>query len=211
MKKFRYILLFLMALPAIALQAQEAGDEDTPAAGGDAPALPLQVQVGKVAYQGDSIPHIILPELQKYPPLVLRSERERKRYNRLVANVKQTLPLAKLAKQIVIETYETLELLPTKEAKAMHLEKMEDELRRRYSPVLRRMSRSQGRLLIKLIDRECHQTGYSITKAFVGSFKANAYQAIAFCFGHSLTKKYDPEGDDFFTERVVRMVESGQL
>ena len=142
---------------------------------------------------------------------MLRSERERKRYNRLVTNVKQTLPLAKLAKQIVIETYETLELLPTKEAKAMHLEKMEDELRRRYSPVLRRMSRSQGRLLIKLIDRECHQTGYSITKAFVGSFKANAYQAIAFCFGHSLTKKYDPEGDDFFTERVVRMVESGQL
>ena len=200
MKKFRYILLFLMTLPAIALQAQETGDEDTPAAGGDAPALPLQVQVGKVAYQGDSIPHIILPELQKYPPLVLRSERERKRYNRLVTNVKQTLPLAKLAKQIVIETYETLELWPTKEAKAMHLEKMEDELRRRYSPVLRRMSRSQGRLLIKLIDR-----------AFVGSFKANAYQAIAFCFGHSLTKKYDPEGDDFFTERVVRMVESGQL
>ena len=61
------------------------------------------------------------------------------------------------------------------------------------------------------MDRECNQTGYSIAKAFIGSFKANMYQAMAFLFGQSLTKQYDPEGDDMYLERVVQQVESGQL
>ena len=66
-------------------------------------------------------------------------------------------------------------------------------------------------LLIKLIDRECNMTGYNIAKAFIGTFNANVYQGLAFLFGQSLTKHYDPEGDDRYTERVVRMVESGQI
>ena len=64
---------------------------------------------------------------------------------------------------------------------------------------------------MKLIDRECNLTGYNIAKAFVGSFKANVYQTMAFCFGQSLNKRYDPEGEDNQTEQVVRLVESGQL
>lgn len=65
--------------------------------------------------------------------------------------------------------------------------------------------------MVKLIDRECGQTGYNIAQAFIGSFKANLYQGIAVVFGQSLTKRYDPEGDDRYTERIVRLVESGQL
>ena len=170
-----------------------------------------RVQVKKVAYRGDSIPHVILPTLQKYPPLVFRNEKEEYRYNRLVSNVKKVLPYAKLAKMLVIETYEVLELLPTKEAKRAHMARVEEDLKRQYTPVFKKMTRSQGKLLIKLIDRECNQTGYHIAQAFIGSFKANAYQAFAFLFGQSLTKKYDPEGDDYFVERVVKMVESGQI
>ena len=206
----RYIMLFFLLSTAMVLRAQEVTEQKA-TEDEDTPAMVYHVQVGKVPYKGDSIPHIILPTLHKYPPLVLNSEKDQYRYNRLVRNVKKLLPYAKLAKLIVIETYEYLETLPTKEARMEHMKKVEEGLKQEYTPIFKKMSRSQGRLLVKLIDRECNQTGYSIAQAFIGSFKANAYQAIAFCFGQSLTKKYDPEGDDYFTERVVKMVESGQL
>lgn len=175
------------------------------------PATPLYFQVGKAPYKGDSIPDIRTPVVYKYPPLSFRSDKEQQRYNRLVANVKKLLPLAKLAKHTVIETYEYLETLPDKKARDAHIRRVEAGLKEQYGPVVRKLSRSQGRLLVKLIDRECNETGYGIAKAFVGAFKANLYQSLAFVFGNSLTKRYDPEGDDRFTERVVRMVESGQL
>lgn len=88
---------------------------------------------------------------------------------------------------------------------------VEQGLKRQYGPALKKLSRSQGKLLIKLVNRECNQTGYAITKAFMGSFKANLYQGVALLFGNSLNKKYDPEGDDRYTERVVLLVEAGVL
>ena len=205
------LLLILLSAWSIGLSAQEVEDVSPVNTDVEAPAMPIYVNVGKIQYKGDSIAHIILPTFYKYPPLELKSESDRKRYNRLVANVKRLLPLAKLAKILVIETYEYIETLPDKKARMAHLNQMEKDLRATYGPTLKKLSRSQGRLLVKLIDRECNQTGYDIAKAFIGSFKANAYQALAFCFGNSLTKHYDPEDDDYYIERVCRMVESGQL
>lgn len=200
------LLICLGLATALAAPAQEQKDAEPLA-----PAVPLYVQVGKTVYRGDSIPHIITPTLNKFPAFTFKNERERQRYNRLVANVKKLLPLAKLAKYTIIETYDYLETLPDDKARARHIQKVEEGLKQQYGPLVKRLSRSQGRLLVKLIDRECNQTGYSIAKAFIGSFKANFYQALAFCFGNSLTKHYDPEGDDRYVERVVLMVESGQL
>ena len=62
-----------------------------------------------------------------------------------------------------------------------------------------------------MIDRECGQTSYEMVKAFLGPLKAGVYQVVAGLFGNSLTKHYDPEGSDKYTERIVRMVESGQI
>lgn len=204
--KFLLLASLCMLPPALLeAKAQSESGEELP------PAVPLYVQVGKAAYRGDSIPHVITPKLYKYPEMTFRNEKERERYNRLVANVKKMLPLAKLARYTIIETYDYLETLPDKQARKEHVKRVEEGLKKQYTPLLKKLSRSQGRLLVKLIDRECNQTGYSIAKAFIGSFKANVYQAMAFCFGQSLTKHYDPEGDDRYTERVVRLVESGQL
>ncbi|MBO5134890.1 MAG: DUF4294 domain-containing protein [Bacteroidaceae bacterium] len=199
------LLLFLAQGFFCSLFAQEENtDEPTPA-------MPIYVHVSKTVYKGDSVPHITLPTFYKRPPMVFKSEKERKRYNRLVANVKKTLPIAKLAKMTIVETYDFLETLPTEKARKEHIKRVEAGLKKQYTPLLKKMTRSQGRLLVKLIDRECNQTGYSIAKAFVGPFKANMYQSLAFIFGQSLTKKYDPEGDDMYLERVVVLVESGQL
>ncbi|MDO4930301.1 MAG: DUF4294 domain-containing protein [Bacteroidales bacterium] len=211
-RKFILTIALLLA-PLFGAVAQDIPDVSDVPAGEEPPAVSLEIKVKnqRVAYKGDSVPAIILPTFYKYPPVEFKNDKERERYNRLVANVKKLLPLAKLAKYTVIETYDYLQTLPTKEARAAHLKLVEEGLKKQYAPTLKRLSRSQGRLLVKLIDRECGQTGYSIAQAFIGSFKANMYQAMAFCFGNSLTKRYDPEGDDRFTERVVRLVESGQL
>lgn len=174
-------------------------------------ALPLTLQVGRAAYKGDSIPHVILPTLYKYPPKTFASSKEQQAYTRLVRNIKKVLPIAKMARHTLIETYEYMETLPTREAREEHVKAVEAGLRRQYTPLLKRMSKTQGRILIKLIDRECDQTGLAIAKAFVGSFKANMYQGIAFIFGQSLARHYDPEGEDAEIERIVRQIESGQL
>ena len=203
----RLAVLFAALTAALAAKAQEEDNEDTSAPA----ALPVYVQVGKVAWQGDSIPEIITPVVYKYGKLEFKNDKQRREYNRLVANVKKLLPIAKLARYTIIETYEYLETLPDKKSREEHIKSVERDLRKKYSPMVKKMSRSQGRLLVKLVDRECNQTGYQIAKAFVGPFKANIYQGIGLLFGNSLNKHYDPEGDDRMTERVVRLVESGQL
>lgn len=214
MQYFKYIIFILflslgseMASALVIPDIDNVPDDEMP------PATNMEIKVmnSRVFFHGDSIPAIIFPTFYKYPPMTFKNDKERDRYNRLVANVKRLLPLAKLAKYTVIETYDYLQTLPTKKEKAEHIKLVEDGLKKQYAPTLKRLSRSQGRLLVKLIDRECGQTGYNIAQAFIGSFKANIYQAMAFCFGNSLTKRYDPEGDDRYTERVVRLVESGQL
>lgn len=214
MQYFKYIIFILfLSLGSEMTSAQVIPDIDNVPDDEMPPATNMEIKVknSRVFFHGDSIPAIIFPTFYKYPPMTFKNDKERDRYNRLVANVKRLLPLAKLAKYTVIETYDYLQTLPTKKEKAEHIKLVEDGLKKQYAPTLKRLSRSQGRLLVKLIDRECGQTGYNIAQAFIGSFKANIYQAMAFCFGNSLTKRYDPEGDDRYTERVVRLVESGQL
>lgn len=214
MQYFKYIIFILfLSLGSGMASAQVIPDIDNVPDDEMPPATNMEIKVmnSRVFFHGDSIPAIIFPTFYKYPPMTFKNDKERDRYNRLVANVKRLLPLAKLAKYTVIETYDYLQTLPTKKEKAEHIKLVEDGLKKQYAPTLKRLSRSQGRLLVKLIDRECGQTGYNIAQAFIGSFKANIYQAMAFCFGNSLTKRYDPEGDDRYTERVVRLVESGQL
>lgn len=173
--------------------------------------VPLMIQLGTTEHKGKTIPHIVWPTLPKYAPVEFRSQKERDNYNRLVYNVKKVLPWAKLAKLTLVETYAYLETLPDKKARDAHMKQVEAGLKKQYGPALKKLTRQQGRLLVKLVNRECNQTGYAIAKAFIGPFKAGVYQSVAVLFGNSLNKKYDPEGDDRFTEMVVRKVEAGLI
>lgn len=168
-------------------------------------------KVQKEFYKGDSITVIILPEVPVYPPLKFKSRKDYIRYNKLIYNVKRTLPIAKRVNQTIAETYEYLEKLPTKKAKDAHIKAVEKGIKQQYTPEMKKLTYSQGKLLIKLIDRECNQNSYQIVKAFFGPFKAGFYQTFASIFGASLKKGYDPDTDDRLTERVVRLVEIGAL
>ena len=151
------------------------------------------------------------PGLWVYAPLKFKNEKQRREFNKLVYNVKKVLPIAQRVNGIINETYEVLEMLPDKKAKQKHLANIEKDIWRQYKPEMKRLTYSQGKLLIKLVDRECNQSSYEIVKAFFGPTKAAGAQIFASLFRASLKKEYEPEADDKLIERVVLLVENGQL
>lgn len=167
--------------------------------------------VGQSVHRGETIPHIKLPTYYAYAPIIFRNKKQRKEYDRLVRDVKRVLPLAAEIRGIIIETYETLQLLPDDRARERHIDKLEKELKDVYTPKMKKLTLRQGKLLIKLVDRECNQNAYQLIKLFMGSFKAVFYNAFASMFGASLKKSYDPTGEDWMVEQVVVKVLTGQL
>ena len=177
----------------------------------DSPSFVPTVKVGKVFHEGDSIQYMEMNNVYVYPQLTFKNKKQAQAYMRLVTNVKKVLPIAKEAKQLLYETTEVLETIPTKEGKEEHMKKVESEIFKTYKPRMKKLTYSQGKLLIKLIDRECHSSSYEMIQAFMGPFRAGFWQVFAWSFGASLKKGYDAEGVDRLTERVVLMVESGQI
>ena len=146
-----------------------------------------------------------------FPQPEFKNAKQRNEYNRLVYNVKKVLPMAKEVNRLIIETYEYLETLPDKKSRQEHMKRVEASIKKEYTPRMKKLTFSQGKLLIKLIYRECNSSSYSLIQAFLGPVRAGFYQAFAWVFGASLKKKYDPNGIDRLTERVVLQVEAGQL
>ena len=205
---------------AVAFSAAcHAHDGDTlRAAGADSTAVAAgrvfspMVKVGRtVADDGDSIQYLEMGNIYVYPAPVFKNERQKAAFNRLVYNVKKVLPLAKKVNVVIIETYEYLQTLPNDKIREEHMKRVELSLRKQYGPQLKKLTYAQGKLLIKLVYRECNSSTYQLIRAFLGPMRAGFYQAFAWTFGASLTKKYKPESTDRLTERVVRMVEAGQI
>ena len=177
----------------------------------DDPTFVPMVRVGKVLQGRDSIQYVELNNIYVYPKPVFKNEKQRMAYNRLVYNIKKVLPIAKEVNKIIVETYEYLETLPNKKAKDEHMKLVEKSIKNEYTPRMKKLTYSQGKLLIKLVYRECNSSSYNLVQAFLGPVKAGFYQAFAWAFGASLKKDYDPNGVDRLTERVVLQVEAGQL
>ena len=177
----------------------------------DSPTFVPTVKVGKVLHEGDSIQYMEMNNVYVYPQLTFKNKKQAQAYQRLVFNVKKVLPIAKEARQILIETTEYLETLPDDKAKNEHIKRVEDDIFRTYKPKMKKLTYSQGKLLIKLIDRECNSSSYDMIKAFMGPVRAGFWQVFAWGFGASLKKEYDAKGVDRLTERVVLMVEAGQI
>ena len=177
----------------------------------DSPTFVPTVKVSKVMHEGDSIQYMEMNNVYVYPQLTFKNKRQAQSYMRLVTNVKKVLPIAKEARMMLIETTEYLETLPNDKAKAEHMKRVEQDIFKTYKPKMKKLTYSQGKLLIKLIDRECHSSSYDMIKAFMGPLRAGFWQVFAWGFGASLKKEYDAQGVDRLTERVVLMVESGQI
>ena len=201
----RKVLLIGMLLLSMTCSAQEEKVDI------DSPAFVPTVKVGKVFEGGDSIQYMEMNNVYVFPPVTFSSKKQANAYMRLVKNVKTVLPIAKEANMIMMETAEYLETLPDKRAKEAHMKRVEQSIMKEYKPRMKKLTYSQGKLLIKLIYRESNSSSYELIQAFLGPVRAGFYQAFAWAFGASLKKDYDAEGVDRLTERVVLMVEAGQL
>ena len=162
-------------------------------------------------YEGDTIASLRMPTLYCFKPLNFKNNKQRQQYTRLVRNVKKTLPIAKEVNRAIIETYEFLQTLPDEKARQKHLNAVEKSVKEQYTPRMKKLTFAQGKLLIKLINRETDSSSFELVKAFLGPFKAGFYQAFAAIFGASLKKEYHPEGEDAMVEQIVLLVESGQI
>ena len=209
MRKIVFTIVYMCLCQQLPAQEQKTAEQVL--AEMDSPTFVPTVKVGKVLHEGDSIQYMEMNNVYVYPELTFKNKKQAQSYMRLVNNVKKVLPLAKEARQMLIETTEFLDMLPDEKSKNEHIKRVEEDIFRTYKPKMKKLTYSQGKLLIKLIDRECHSSSYEMIKAFMGPIRAGFWQVFAWGFGASLKKEYDPTGTDRLTERVVLMVEAGQI
>lgn len=164
-----------------------------------------------VVIDNDTLACMFLSDFIKYSPIRHKTAHEVVQYNRLIRDVKKTLPFAKEVSRIIIETYEYMETLPDHKTRQKHLEQMEKHLKDEYTPKMKKLTKKQGQLLMKLIDRETNSSSYHIVESFMGTFKAFTYNMFAGVFGNSLKKRYNPYGEDRMVERVAVLVEQGVI
>ncbi|MDR0414780.1 MAG: DUF4294 domain-containing protein [Prevotellaceae bacterium] len=165
---------------------------------------------------GDTLPHVRLKPVYCFAKPKFKNARQERRYYkeyaRMVYNMKKVYPYAQLAKQKLAEMdAEFLLLKNDSKAKKAYIKRMEKELFREFEQPLRKLTISQGRMLIKLVDRETGRTGYQIVKELKGGFSAFFWQSVAALFDSSLKTQFDAEGQDKLLEQLIILYENDLL
>ena len=160
---------------------------------------------------GDTIPQINLKEVEVMTFRIPPTRRGRRKLTRLIKNVKRVYPYAKLA-GIKLRQYDyLLQQAETERERKKLMKRAEKEINQEYGGELKNLTFSQGKILIKLIDRETGETSFNLVQELRGNFTAFFYQTFARIWGYNLKVRYDPLGEDRQIEAVVRMIELGQL
>lgn len=210
MKKKLPILLLLFAVFAFAPVAK-AQDSSIP--------LPsvLNKAVVKwgftVSANGDTIYKVILNTIKVYPAERFKNKAEEEFYWKTVRDVKRTLPYAKLINTTLQETYEYLQTFSTQKEKEEYLKQFEKAIFAQYKPEMKKLTKNQGKTLIKLVNRETNQRSYFIVKAFMGAFRAGFWQTFGRFFGVNMREGFHPESNknDALIERICVRIEQGSL
>lgn len=206
-------ILFLLAIATLIPVGAMAQDD------GPAIALPsvLNKAVAKWGYSvsanGDTIYKVILNNITIYPPERFKNKAEEDFYWKTVRDVKRALPYAKLINNTLQETYEYLETYPTQKEKEEYLQRFEKVVFNQYKPEMKKLTKNQGKILIKLVNRETNQRSFYIVKAFLGTFRAGFWQTFGRFFGVNMREGYHPENNknDAMIERICVRIEQGTL
>lgn len=157
---------------------------------------------------------VLLIELQTvvvFQHRTVKTAKEQKRYNRLVYNVRKVYPYAKLAGEKMRQYDVLLRDAKNESQRRRLMKKAEDELRAEFEMKLRNFTFSQGRILIKLIDRETKFNTYALLSDLRGTVSAVLWQGVGRMFGYNLKAEYDPNGEDREIEEIVKLIEMGVL
>lgn len=160
---------------------------------------------------GDTIPLYLLPDVRVEAVMDARLRRKVEKLDRLTRNVIKVYPYARVTAQLLDEYEHDMAAMDSERDKDLYMKLAEAELRAEFEEEVKNMTMSQGRVLIKLIDRETGHTSYDLVKQLRGSFQAWMWQGVARLFGNDLKDDYDPTGDDQVVESIVRRIENGEL
>jgi hypothetical protein len=160
---------------------------------------------------GDTIIHKNLEEISVFPEKHFKNVRHERRYNRYVNKVKKVYPYARLAGEMLDEYEPKYLALESDKDRRRMMKDLEHQLLEDYKDDLKRMTLSEGRILLKLIDRETSRTSYFLIKDFRGGVSATFWQGIARIFGSNLKSGYEPQGEDRMLEEIVTLIEVGYL
>ena len=164
-----------------------------------------------IVIDGDTLWVADLDEVYIFPTKKFKNRRERRRYTRLIYNVKKAYPWAKMAGEKLAEVEIELMSLKTEKEQKDYMKLVEKELLKDYKEDLKKLTVTQGRILIKLVDRETGDTSYELVRELRGKISAVFWQALARLFGSNLKSEYDAEGEDRLIEEIVVLIENGQL
>jgi hypothetical protein len=187
-------------------------EEDSIGYEGDSIAQTQDIYVARaVVIDGDTLWVAELDEVYIFPTKKFKNRRERRRYTRLIYNVKKAYPWAKLAGEKLADVEIHLATLETEKEQKDYMKQIEDELLSDYKDDLKKLTITQGRILIKLVYRETGDTSYELVEELRGKLSAFFWQALARLFGSNLKSEYDPQGEDRLIEEIVLLIENGQL
>jgi len=159
----------------------------------------------------DSLLHVNLPVVNVYPPKKFKNKSEEQQYWRMVMRVKKVLPYAREA-ALLLKKYENeVPFDARRRDRHIYVKKAEDELMAKYGPTIRKMSINDGRVLIKLIDRETQMVSYDVIREVKGGVSAVFWQGVARIFGNNLKSTYDPKGEDWQIEQIIYFIDSGLI
>ncbi len=178
----------------------------------DEPTTPEEYTIlEKIIENGDTIYLVYLREVYVFPKLKFKNKKEEKFYWKTVRDVKKVLPYARIASDEITKLNKELFALPNDKARKKHIKKVQKRLFDSYEKELRSLTINQGKMLMKLIDREQGINTYDIIKSYKGQFTAVFWNTIAHLFGSELDSDYGDSDKDKIVERVIILVENGQL
>lgn len=160
---------------------------------------------------GDTIACVQLPEINIYAEYSFKNKKRYEEWTRTKYNVKKVYPYAILAAAKLKEYNLILEKMPNKKIREAYMKVVERELKAEFEEPLKNLSITQGKILLKLIDRETGNTSYELVKELRGGFQAFMWQSLARLFGSNMKSEYDPYGEDILIERAIKLIEAGQF
>ncbi len=162
---------------------------------------------------GDTCRMTLIRDIYVYPPMKFKNKKEEDFYWKTVRDVRKTLPYAKLAFQTLCETYEYIRTIPDVKKREAHLKRLEKDIFEQYKPCIKSMTKNQGKVMLKLINRETHQSTFNIVKAFLGSFRAGFWQTFGRFFGININQSWKPQKnkEDATIDRIATLIEQGAL
>jgi hypothetical protein len=165
----------------------------------------------KVDRNGVTLPEVEIKEVTVYAHPQFPKKSDFRKYERLVYNLKKVYPYALIVRNKLLLVNSELGNIKNEKERKNYLKKVEKEVFADYEGDIRDMTITQGRLLIKLIDRETQNTSYALIKDYRGKLSAAFWQGIARIFGTNLKEEFDPNGDDALIESIVQEIDAGRL